>query len=105
MFSRLLMLPVVTAAAFDYNAAADALRTAPTIVDEFDNASIVDGVFRFWQKTDCMAIVAEPSPFNQSNGCYLNNPDAPYGLLLLPPHENEVLDEFYGFPVADGNLS
>lgn len=69
----------------------------------FEN--IQQGKFRFWQKSDCLNILHQQSPFPFNEGCYFENPDAPYGLIMLPPHKNETFDEYYGYPVSDGNLS
>lgn len=67
--------------------------------------SIQFGGFRFWQAIDCLDILYRASPFPTNEGCYFENPGAPYGLLMLPPHDDEPLDEYWGYPVSDGNLS
>ena len=63
------------------------------------------GKFRFWKTTDCLSILHKPSPFTTYDGCYLQNPDAPYGLIMLPPHKDEMIDKYFGFPVLEGDLS
>jgi hypothetical protein len=67
--------------------------------------SVQYGRFRFWQTIDCADILYQSSPFPTQKGCYFNNPGAPYGLLLLPPHDDEIPDEYWGYPVSDGELS
>jgi len=67
--------------------------------------SVQMGEFRFWRTADCLDILHSTSPFPISEGCYFENPGAPYGLVLLPPHENEIIDEYWGFPVSEGGLS
>ena len=67
--------------------------------------SVQYGRFRFWHTIDCVDILYQTSPFPTSEGCYFENPGAPYGLLMLPPHEDEVPDEYWGYPVSDGDLS
>ena len=67
--------------------------------------SLQMGEFRFWRTTDCLDILYSDSPFPTNEGCYFENPGAPYGLLMLPPHNEEALDEYWGYPVSDGNLS
>ena len=88
---------------FNYNLASQKLIKSNTVKTKFKN--IQKGKFRFWQTTDCLSILYENSPFVIREGCYFQNPQAPYGLILLPPHKNEVIDRYYGFPVSDGNLS
>jgi hypothetical protein len=87
--------------AFDYNYVADVLPNMSSIEDNFNH--IEEGYFRFWQTTDCLSILYKTSPFNMSYGCYLQNPNAPYGLMLFPPHHDEVIDKYYGFPLLDEN--
>ena len=94
-----LITPLITA--FDYNQVANKFQNTSTISQEFDN--LVEGTFRFWQTTDCLSILYEDSPFEVYFGCYLQNPGAPYGLMLFPPHENETIDKYYGFPIEDAN--
>jgi len=94
--------------AFDYNAVADSLPDAPSISENFIH--IQEGKFRFWQTTDCLSILWKDSPFVSYEGCYFQNPDAPYGLMLFPPHEGETIDKYYGFPISEsdpdlGNLT
>ena len=67
--------------------------------------SLQMGEFRFWRTTDCLDMLYSDSPFPTNEGCYFENPGAPYGLLMLPPHNEEALDEYWGYPVSDGNLS
>ena len=67
--------------------------------------SVQYGRFRFWRTIDCLDILYRTSPFPTNEGCYFENPGAPYGLLMLPPHDGEALDEYWGYPVSDGNLS
>ena len=81
----------------------DKLVKTKIIYDNFKN--IQKGKFRFWQTSDCLTILYKDSPFYVNDGCYFQNPDAPYGLILLPPHHDEIIDDYYGFPVSDGNLS
>ena len=88
---------------FSYQEIFNNLLITPSIKDNFDN--IQEGKFRFWQTTDCLNILYESSPFNQYYGCYFQNPNAPYGLMLFPPHKNETIDDYYGFPIQDGNLT
>ena len=85
--------------AFDYNYIADIL---PSIVGN-NSENIQNGTFRFWQTTDCLSILYEDSPFLNYDGCYFQNPDAPYGLMLFPPHIDETPDKYYGFPINDDN--
>ena len=96
-----LKLRSIQTKAFDYNEVADQLPNAPSISSQFTN--IIEGYFRFWQTTDCLSILWEDSPFNTYEGCYFQNPNAPYGLMLFPPHEEEVIDKYYGFPISDVN--
>lgn len=84
---------------FNYNKIADNLPNTSIIKNNFEN--IQDGKFRFWQTTDCLSILYQDSPFTQYDGCYFQNPDAPYGLMLFPPHVDEVPDKYYGFPILD----
>jgi len=97
----LLGLFAICVHAFDYNDVADRLPDALSISSQFKN--IQEGYFRFWQTTDCLSILWEDSPFVSYEGCYFQNPNAPYGLMLFPPHEGEVLDKYYGFPVSGSN--
>ena len=97
----LLGLLTIYVSAFDYNDVADRLPDALSISSQFKN--IQEGYFRFWQTTDCLSILWEDSPFVSYEGCYFQNPNAPYGLMLFPPHEGEVLDKYYGFPVSGSN--
>ena len=87
--------------AFDYNSAANNLLNTSTVLNKF--TEVVEGTFRFWQTTDCLNILYETSPFQSYIGCYLQKPGAPYGLMLFPPHTNETIDEYYGFPIEDTN--
>ena len=87
--------------AFDFNYIADILPNTTTVKNYFEN--IQDGKFRFWQTTDCLSILFEDSPFTHYDGCYFQNPDAPYGLMLFPLHEGEVADKYYGFPINDND--
>ena len=88
---------------FDYNVIADSLSNQSVIKDNFRN--IQEGKFRFWQTTDCLDILYKSSPFSQYYGCYFQNPNEPYGLMLFPPHPDEEIDKYYGFPISDGNLT
>ena len=101
LFRFLLGLLAIQTKAFDYNKVADQLPNAPSISSQFTN--IIEGYFRFWQTTDCLSILWEDNPFNTYEGCYFQNPNAPYGLMLFPPHEGEVIDKYYGFPISDPN--
>ena len=92
------ILPIL---AFDYNGVANKLLNTSIVVNNF--TEIVEGNFRFWQTTDCLNILYETSPFLSYFGCYLQNPGAPYGLMLFPPHTNETIDKYYGFPIEDTN--
>lgn len=73
------------------------------IKNNFKN--IQKGKFRFWKSTDCLDILYSQTPFQYSEGCYFENPDAPYGLILLPPHVDEEKDAYFGYPVSDKNMS
>ena len=97
----LLVITVIPIIAFDYNAVANRLLVTSTVLDKF--TEVVEGSFRFWQTTDCLNILYEKSPFNSYFGCYLQNPGAPYGLMLFPPHTDETIDQYYGFPIEDEN--
>ena len=88
---------------FEYQQVANILASVPEIENNF--LPIQEGKFRFWQTTDCLSILYQSSPFSQYYGCYFQNPNAPYGLMLFPPHENEIIDKYYGFPIQDGNLT
>lgn len=88
---------------FDYQQVAKKLPLVPQIKNNF--LPLQEGKFRFWQTTDCLSILYQNSPFSQYYGCYFQNPDAPYGLMLFPPHEDEIIDQYYGFPIHDGNLT
>lgn len=88
-------------ALFDYNYIADILPNTSIIESNFKN--IQEGKFRFWQTTDCLNILYEDSPFTHYDGCYFQNPDAPYGLMLFPLHEGEIADKYYGFPIIDND--
>ena len=101
LFSFLFGLLAIQAKAFNYNDVADQLPNALSISSQFTN--IIEGYFRFWQTTDCLSILWEDSPFVTYDGCYFQNPDAPYGLMLFPPHEGEIIDKYYGFPISDAN--
>ena len=75
-----------------------------TIVNEkFEN--IQEGKFRFWKTLDCLDILYSSSPFPISEGCYFENPDAPHGLIMLPPHVDELPDKYFGYPISDNNYS
>ena len=89
--------------AFDYQHVAEVLPLVSEIEKNF--LLIQEGKFRFWQTSDCLSILYESSPFSQYYGCYFQNPDAPYGLMLFPPHKDEIIDKYYGFPIQDGNLT
>ena len=97
------MCLIVLSYDFNYETIANNLVKSSVVNTYFNN--IVEGKFRFWQTTDCLNILYEKTPFEIRDGCYFQNPDAPYGLILLPPHYNETIDDYYGFPVSDGNLS
>jgi hypothetical protein len=86
---------------FDYNNIADILPNMTTIKNNFKN--IQNGKFKFWQTTDCLSILYEESPFAHYDGCYFQNPDAPYGLILFPLHKNEIQDKYFGFPILDSD--
>ena len=86
---------------FNYSDIADKLQNITTIKNNFEN--IQNGKFRFWQTTDCLSILYEKSPFINYDGCYFQNPDAPYGLMLFPPHVDEIPDNYYGFPINDSD--
>ena len=92
---------IINVYGFDYDYIADILPETNTIRNNFKN--IQDGKFRFWQTTDCLSILYEDSPFIHYDGCYFQNPDAPYGLMLFQLHEGEVTDKYYGFPISDND--
>ena len=86
---------------FDYDKIATLFTNTSIVTNYF--TELVEGTFRFWQTTDCLSILYEKSPFQAYFGCYLQNPGAPYGLMLFPPHINETIDTYYGFPIEDSN--
>ena len=102
-FNLLLQILKVNSYDFDYNNVANNFISSDIIQDNFEN--VQEGKFRFWLTTDCLNILYEDSPFLMYDGCYFQNPDAPYGLMLFPPHVDEEIDEYYGFPINDGNLT
>ena len=97
----LLVVYIVPILMFDFNAVSDKLLNTSIVKNSFTD--VVEGSFRFWQTTDCLSILYEKSPFESYFGCYLQNPGAPYGLMLFPPHTDETIDEYYGFPIEDEN--
>jgi hypothetical protein len=103
LFSLLFINCIQAKSSFDYQQVSNILPTVPEIVNNF--LPLQEGKFRFWQTTDCLSILYENSPFSQYYGCYFQNPNAPYGLMLFPPHEQETIDQYYGFPIQDGNLT
>ena len=78
-FTMLYLCAYITSAqyAFDYNNIANILPDMDSIQNNFNN--ITNGNFRFFEKSDCLNILFEDSPFDTYDGCYLQNPDAPYG--------------------------
>ena len=88
---------------FDYNYVYRILHNQTSIKDNFRN--IQNGKFKFWQTIDCLDILYKKSPFYQYYGCYFQNPNEPYGLMMFPPHYNENIDKYYGFPVSEGNYT
>ena len=57
----------------------------------------------FLQTTDCIQIIKEESPFGIPGTCWAQNPDAPYGLLMLPNHMDEKTDKYTGYPLTDSS--
>ena len=97
----LLVSYIVPILMFDYIEISNKLLNSSIVLNNF--TELVEGNFRFWQTTDCLNILYENSPFLSYFGCYLQNPGAPYGLMLFPPHTNETIDQYYGFPIEDTN--
>jgi hypothetical protein len=86
---------------FDYEDSFSMISSTPTVIENFEN--LQNGSFQFFLTTDCLQIITEPSPFGIHGTCWAQNPDAPYGLMMLPMHNGEVADEYTGYPLSTKN--
>jgi hypothetical protein len=84
---------------FDIERSFAVLPNTATVSKSFTN--LQNGTSQFFLTLDCLHIITEPSPFGINGTCWAQNPDAPYGLIMLPTHEEEVEDKYTGYPVVN----
>lgn len=66
------------------------------------------GTFAFWRARCDVFTFSSPEyvhkfldTYSNTGTCWAQNPDAPYGLIMLPPHTTEEIDSYTGYPVVD----